>query len=606
MPDAPMESSGGRGTELHRYSSRWRACFLHSFDPSLDHPGFSLTPIGTSPMGISLRPEHVKRYAQIARLMMKYGRSDLVRHSGLDDAIELELAPEETDPNAPEALELAADLEKLGPTFIKMGQLLSTRVDIIPVVYAEALARLQDSVEPYPYAQVEEIVQQELGVRLSKAFAEFEPVPMAAASLGQVHRARLRDGRAVAVKVQRPGIRDVITHDLDALDEIAGLLDRHTESGNRYEFQAILLEMRRSILRELDYRQEASNLTTLGENLAEFPSIVVPQPVHDYTTARVLTMDYVRGKKITAIGPLARMEMDGVRLGEALFEAYLKQILVDGFFHADPHPGNVFLTDDRRLALLDVGMVGRITPAMQGELLRLLLAISEGRGEEAANTLAGLGERRNTFDAQTFRREISNIVIQHYNISAERLQIGRVMIDVTRTAGENGLRVSPQLTVLGKTLLNLDQVGRELDPTFEPNSAIRRHAADLMQRRMLKNASPGNMFSNVLEMNEFLQRLPSRLNRVLDAVGEREVEVKVRIMNESVMMEGLQKIANRIAVGLVLAALIVGAAMLMRVETSFRIFGYPGLAMLLFLAAAIGGLSLVLSALHDHHAGPPR
>jgi ubiquinone biosynthesis protein len=550
-------------------------------------------------MGISLKSEHLKRYSQLARLLVKYGRSDLVRNAGLEEALEAGVEPAGAEPS-PEADQLAADLEELGPTYIKLGQLLSTRLDLIPVAYAEALARLQDDVEPFPSADVERIVQEELGVRLSKAFERFDPQPIAAASLGQVHRATLRGGRQVAVKVQRPGIRQVIVDDLEALGEVADLLERHTEVGERYQFAQLLAEMRRTLLRELDYRQEANNLATLRANLAGFERIVVPEPVDDYTTSRVLTMDYVRGTKITSIGPLTRLEMDGEHLGETLFEAYLKQILVDGFFHADPHPGNVFLTDDRRIALIDVGMVGRITPDLQDKLVRLLLAISEARGEDAAALLVELGERRPDFDAEAFRREISRLVIQHHNVSAEELQIGRVVVELTRGAADNGLRVPTQLTVLGKTLLNLDQVGRTLDPSFEPNSAIRRHAVNLMQQRMLKNASPGNVFSSLLQMNDFVQRLPSRLGRVLDSVADNELEVSVRLTNAAMIMEGLQKIANRIALGAVLASLIIGAAMLMRVETTFRIMGYPGLAMLLFLGAAIGGVMLMLDiVMHD-------
>jgi predicted unusual protein kinase regulating ubiquinone biosynthesis (AarF/ABC1/UbiB family) len=550
-------------------------------------------------MPISLRPENLKRYGDAARLLFKYGHSELVRRAGLEELLE----EEEREPREePEAAELAADLERLGPTYVKLGQLLSTRVDLLPPPYTEALARLQDSVEPFPFAEVEAIVREELGVRLSKAFLEFDSVPIAAASLGQVHRARLRDGAPVAVKVQRPGIREQVVGDLDAIEDIAEFLDEHTEAGRRYEFRRMLLEVRRSLLRELDYRREAAHLVTLRRNLAGFDRLVVPACVEDYTTGRVLTMEYVHGRKITSIGPLRQMEIDGERLADQLFQAYLQQILVDGFFHADPHPGNVFLTDDGRIALIDVGMVGRLTPALQQQLLRLLLAISEGRGEEAAEVMLHIGDPLPEFDERAFQAEISQIVLQHLDASASELQVGRVVVEVTRIAGESALRIPPQLTLLGKTLLNLDQVGRVLDPAFEPNAAVRRHAGKLMQQRLLKSASPGNVVSGMLEMNEFLQRLPGRLNRVIDEVTENGVEVKVHLTNEAMMMSGLQKIANRIATGVVLAALIVGAAMLMRVETSFRILGYPGLAMILFLAAALGGVLMVLDVVaHDRH-----
>src|SRR5438477_8113817 len=307
-------------------------------------------------MDISLKPQHLNRYRQIAWLLAKYGRSDLVKQTGLQETLTAEelFKPKE----AAKADELAADLESLGPTFVKLGQLLSTRVELLPRPYLDALSRLQDEVEPFGFGEVEKIVTTELGVRISKAFVNFESAPMASASLGQVHLARLRDGRAVAVKVQRPNIREQMVEDLDALADIAEFLDNHTEFGRRYEFTRMLDELRKSLMRELDYRQEGQNLAAFREQLRDFPHLIVPAPIADYSTSRVLTMEYVPGTKITKMSPLSRMEFDGEILAEELFRAYLKQILVDGFFHADPHPGNVFITPDYRIALLDLGMVG--------------------------------------------------------------------------------------------------------------------------------------------------------------------------------------------------------------------------------------------------------
>ncbi|MDQ1712744.1 MAG: ubiquinone biosynthesis protein, partial [Frankiaceae bacterium] len=307
-------------------------------------------------MGLSLKPQHLKRYKDIALLLVRYGRSDLVSQVGLD---ELDADPAVTDaPGKPE--QLAADLERLGPTYVKLGQLLATRADLLPPAYVDALARLQDDVAPFPYADVERIVESELGVRISRAFQIFDNVPLASASLGQVHRAVLRNGRNVAVKVQRPGIRDLVLDDLDALREIAEFADAHTTVGRRYGFAAMLEEFRKSMLRELDYQQEARNLLTLRANLADFPRIHVPEPVADYSTSRVLTMEFIGGRKLTSLGPLAQLEVEGNALADQLIGAYLKQILVDGFFHADPHPGNVFLTETGDIGLIDLGMVGRV------------------------------------------------------------------------------------------------------------------------------------------------------------------------------------------------------------------------------------------------------
>jgi ubiquinone biosynthesis protein len=548
-------------------------------------------------MGISLRPEHLKRYHDMARLAFRYGRSDLVRSAGLEDALRPEDTADEGAP-PPQAEQLADDLERMGPTYVKLGQLLSTRPDLIPPAYATALSRLQDRVEPFPGEEAERIVAEELGVRVSKAFSEFRREPMAAASLAQVHRAVLRDGRVVAVKVQRPGVRERIVEELDAIEDVVGFMDRHTEAGRRYEPARVLEELRRTLMEELDYRREARNMATLAANLEEFERLLVPRPVDDFSSSRVLTMEYVRGTKITALSPLARMEVDGVALAEELFRAYLKQILVDGFFHADPHPGNVFLTDDGRICLLDLGMVGTLGPELQQDLLRLLLAISEGHGEEAAKVAIGIGERREGADTAAFTADVKMLVADFAaSASAREIQVGRVMLEVTRTAAENGIRLPVELSLLGRALLALDQVGRTLDPEFDPNASIRRHASELMQRRMLKNVSPGRVFANLLEMNEFVQKLPERANRAFDAVAEKGLEVRVHVPEETWVLEGMQKISNRITVGLVAAALIVAAAMMMQVPTRFQIFGYPGLGMLLFIGAAALGVLLVADIL---------
>ncbi|HEY0379225.1 MAG TPA: AarF/UbiB family protein [Pyrinomonadaceae bacterium] len=546
-------------------------------------------------MGISLKPEHLKRYRDIAWLMMKYGRSDLVKQAGLEDALSDEAV--ESQAAAPEAAELSKDLEKMGPTFIKLAQLLSTRADLLPAPYLEALSRLQDDVEPFSFKEVEEIVTEELGVRISKAFARFEAEPVAAASLGQVHRAEMRDGREVVVKVQRPGIREVVLKDLEILEGLAEFLDAHTETGRRYEFGYILAELRKSLLRELDYRQEMRNLLTFNRNFAEFRRLVVPMPVEDFSTTRVLTMDYVEGKKITALSPLALMDVDGHELAEDLFHAYLKQILVDGIFHADPHPGNIFLTPDNRVALIDLGMVGRVTTQAQENILQMLLAISEGRGEEAAQITIKLGEPKESFEKEKFSRQVADLVTQHQSSNVQEIDAGRVVLEITRISGETGFRLPAEFTLIAKTLLNLDQIVHTLDPDFDPNASIRRHANEIMSQRLRQSLSAGNIYNTLLEAKGLIEKLPARVNRLLEAIANNEMKIKVDAIDETKLMEGFQKIANRITMGLVLAALIVGAALMMRVETSFTIVGLPGIAAIFFLLSGVAGLFLVFNIL---------
>ncbi len=547
---------------------------------------------------------HLKRYRQIVSLLWRYGHSDLARQMngeegfGVDELLSAEGQPlTDGTPPAPGAAtpeHLADDLEAMGPTYVKLGQVLAGRPDLLPDNYRTALARLQDNVKPFPFADVETIVMAELGVRISKAFARFDPEPLAAASLGQVHRAALRDGRAVVVKVQRPHIRQQIAEDFEVLEQIAGFLDAHTAIGRRHRFLVIIEEFRLAIQQELNYEREAHNLVALGKNLKDFKLIQVPQPVPGYVTRSLLTMDEVTGRKITALGPLDLLELKGGPLAEELFQAYLQQVLVDGFFHADPHPGNVFITDDRRLALIDLGMVGHIAPAMQESLLKILLALSEGNGEIVAEIAIRISEKLEEFAAPEFRRRITQLVALRRDQGLEQLNVGRSLLEVSGIAQENALIVPGELVLLGKTMLQLDEVGRILDPEFDTNASVRRNVAQLMSRRLRKDLTQGSVYSALLEMKDFTTGLPSRLNRIMDAVTNSELEVKVKATDAKLVLDGMQKIANRITMGIVLAGLIVGASLMMRVESSFRLFGYPGLAIRCFLAAATGGFWLVI------------
>lgn len=541
-------------------------------------------------MALSLSPSRLKRYKDVAKVLYKYGRSDLVRKAGLEDALEGEPLLPSDDRQDPR--ELASDLEKLGPAFVKLGQLLSTRPDLLPPPYLEALARLQDNLEPFSFAEVERIIQEDFGMRISKGFASFEAEPVAAASLGQVHRAQLRDGRDVAVKVQRPGIRERMADDVATMEEIADFLDRHTSAGPQFDFTRIVHEFRRAVGQELDYQREAHNLVRIAENLRDFPRIVVPRPIEDYTSGRVLTMELVKGRKVTTLTPLTRQDIDAEGLARDLFRAYLHQIIINGFFHADPHPGNVFLTDDGRIALLDLGMVSRLTPQRQDQLLKLLLAISEASGERAMALAIQMGEVLGDLEEPKLLRDIQELLTTYQDAPVAKMKAGLVMMELTRISGQHGLKLPSELTLLGKTLLHLDEVGHALSPDFDVNGALQREAADLMQRRMQDSVKASSLYTAALETKEFMEQLPGRVNRLLDAAASNELRFNVELIDEGAIIGGLQKVANRITLGLLLASLIIGAAMLMRVETSFRILGYPAFAMLFFLVAATGAIWL--------------
>lgn len=528
----------------------------------------------------------VQRYASLARLLIRHGRSDLVSGAGLDDYA-ADLPTDDTPSDEAEAF--AADLESMGPTYIKLGQLLSTRFDLLPASYTTALSRLQDEVEPLDAEVVRQTVAEELGSDVRHVFAEFDDEPLAAASLGQVHRAALRNGREVAVKVQRPGVREAVQGDMETLARIAAVADAGTDLGRTYGFGALLREFGRSLRLELDYRREARNLTRFGELVERFDLLVVPQPVLDLTTSRVLTMDLVEGRKVTDLGPLALLDIDAGAIVHQLFSAYLTSILDDGFLHADPHPGNLLVTPAGRLAVIDLGMVSSVPPRVRDKLVRLLVALSDDDGEQAARVLADMGQPLEHYDAVAFRDDVTHLVSDAVAEGPD-LQAGRALVELSRISGSHGLRPPAEMTMVGKALLNLDQSTLHLDPDFVPAEAIRDNLGHILRGGL--RTSPGNLVAAALDAKEFTALLPRRANRILDSLSDGQLRLRVDAIDEERLHTVLQRVANRLTLGLVIAATILGASLLMQVPTGDKLLGYPAIAIVLFTVAILGGAGL--------------
>ncbi|QED36555.1 AarF/ABC1/UbiB kinase family protein [Antarcticibacterium arcticum] len=541
---------------------------------------------------MSVLPDNLVRYRKFIGFMLKYWNSDLFHQTAATalDENENEERDSEVYDQTPE--ELVDDLKKMGPTYIKLGQLLSTRPDLLPDAYLQALATLQDDVPPIPYDEVHKIVEEEIGTRISKAFSFFSEEPLASASIGQVHKATLRSGKPVAVKVQRPGIRKQFLDDLDTLKELADFAVKHTQVAKKYAFDEVLAELRHILLQELDYVREGQNLMTLGENLAEYKNIIVPQPVLDYSSSRVLTMDFIQGTKITSISPLKRLENNLSPLVDELVDAYLKQLITDGFVHADPHPGNVHLTGDNKIALIDLGMVAKFTPSMQEKLLQLLIALSQNDGEASADVLLSMSEAGEEADLKNFKNTINHLVMDSQNTKAYQMQTGRLLIQMNRVAAENGIHISVEVNILGKILLNMDQIVAVLEPEFDLRKAIREHVNKMMRSKMYHEMKPENLFALALQTKNLAENLPQRLNKISENLANNNFRMKIDAIDEKRWTDGFQKVANRITLGLIIAAMIIGASMLMSVPSPFMIFGYPGLAIIFFLIAAAGGIAL--------------
>ena len=551
---------------------------------------------------MSAQEPGVVRKARILSFLLKYRSAGVF--GGLKDDDATAQAPSPDTEGKP--AQFVDDLEAMGPAFVKIGQALSTRPDMVPPEYLAALERIQDDVAPLSIDVVRATVESELGVKLGSIFTTFDDAPLGSASLAQVHRATLRDGRQVAVKVQRPGIVESILLDLDALAGLADAADRWTDAGRRMHFADWVHEFRRALLAELDYRVEAENLERFHEHFAAYPELFVPRPLWDYTRTRLLTMELVDGVKVTDISGLRRTEQDFQKIGAAVMRGYLDQVFVHGEIHADPHPGNLLVTQDGRITLLDLGMVAHVPPRRREQLLKLLFAAVDGRGEEVASETIGMSTRLEDFDEEKYVRDVGQMVARYAARTGPSAQSeGRLVLDLTVLGAICGLRTPPELSLLGKTLLNLESVCKALDPEMDVKGLVEGHLDHVMRARLKKSFSPANLASEAMELQTLVRESPRKVANILTLLAENRMQVRMTGLEESRLIENLQKIANRISTGIIVASLVLASAMLMRQEGGPRLFGYPALAFVLFAIAAGLGLGIVISALtRDRQARP--
>jgi predicted unusual protein kinase regulating ubiquinone biosynthesis (AarF/ABC1/UbiB family) len=414
-----------------------------------------------------------------------------------------------------------------------------------------------------------------------------------------VHRAVLRDGREVVVKVQRPNVRDEVRRDLEIFTDIAIELEKHTEIGRRLSLAAAIEQAKVVMLSELNYLQEARNTEILRANLAEFPQIAIPAVIHDLSSPRVLTTELVKGKKVSRLTPLSLVDGDYAGLAGVLTRAYLRQICVDGIWHSDPHPGNVFVRQDDegqpQLVLLDFGMVGSISHELQDEVIKLLLAISSNRGTEVADACARMSAIGERFDAAKLAREISTLVAAVHHASARDINTGQLLFTVINVASSNDLRAPAELTMLAKTLLHLDAITKKLDPAYDPQRVIRDYAEQLMTQKLAQKFNPRNFYPALLDLNQLMLDLPHRAREIVDLTAAGNLSFGIRVSQAEELLAGMHKIANRITVGVIIAALLIASSMMMRVETRFVLFGYPGLAVLGYLLASAAAFYLIFT-----------
>lgn len=544
------------------------------------------------------------RTGRILRFLMRYRGTGVFTGLDLRSSAPIVSETEATD-QRPE--QFVDDLEALGPTFIKLGQALSTRPDLVPAPYLAALARTQSRVTPVEWDAIRTQVETALERPIAECFAWFDPTPLGSASLAQVHRARLLDGRPVAVKVQRPGVADEVRQDLTVLESIASGVDHTTGLGQRVRFSDWVHEFRKALVGELDYCLEAANLERFSEHLASYPDLLIPRPVWPLTRTRVLVMDLVNGDPLDGHVQLRLPVASLERLCESLLRGYLDQMFVHGEIHADPHPGNLLITDDGRLAVIDLGMVVHVPPRQRTRLLKLMFSAVEGRGDDAADEVIALGTRLETFDEERYLRESGQLIARYAaHAGLQDHSEGRLMLDLTRIGAMCGLRTPPELSLLGRTLLHLEGVCRMLAPQLNVQRVIEDHMPQMIAAQIRRSVSVPALAVEAVELQGLVQDAPRKLSSVLSLLAENRLQVRITGLQESRLMENLQKIANRIAAGVVVAALILASAMLLRGAGPGAPNRYEWLALVLFLVATALGLALVVSALLRDRKAKPR
>lgn len=510
---------------------------------------------------------HPERYMEIFRILRKYELHHVVAEFGLSHKHEEEKEElyllnghdghheeEEED----HAQGLASALEELGPCFIKLGQLLSTRPDVMPADYIEALKRLQNTVKPVPSEKVIAIIESELGAPISELFQSFDCEPLATASMAQVHRAVLLDGTEVAVKVQRPGVRNQIEIDLEVLHEVANFATRFTPFGARYGLLQIVRELEQSLSQELDFRLEADCTQLIGRQISDFQRLTTPTVYSDYTSRRVLTLSFVHGRHLAEVSREELNELDSGTIARELLSAYLKQIVIDGVFHCDPHPGNIILCDDGRLALMDFGMVGRFDAGLKDNIILLLLAFSERQGERVADIYLEMIEIPKDVNRRAFAQDVRNLVSRYHDMSGGRMAIGTALLDLTKIAQAHSTPVPTAMTLLGKAMLNLDGTIRVLSPELDPVQLIRDYMMKVMEKRVKGQLSPGRVFAWVLDMKRLFENTPRRTDMILDKLANDQLTLRLEIEHMDDAVKSLNRAANRLSLSMILASMIIG------------------------------------------------
>ncbi len=552
-------------------------------------------------MHLGKRYKHLQRYREITGVLLKHGFGHIMRNLGLLDflsiKVKLLLKKEPAAEMLSPAQRVRLALEGIGPTFIKIGQILSTRPDLLAPDYIKELEKLQDRVPAFSFDEVKRQIESELALPVEQLFEGFDPEPLAAASIGQVHRAVLPGDKEVAVKIRRPGIEKVIETDIEILYDVARFLEKRSKWAEMYSFVEMVSEFDRTLHEELDYHAEGRNADTFTKNFAGDDDVVIPAVYWEYTSKKVLTMEYLEGVKFSNISEIERTGLNREALARKVAQAIFKQILIDGFFHGDPHPGNLAALPGEKIVFMDFGMAGHLPEETKNIVGNLMMALISKNANEVMKAVLDLGVAPKSVDKKILRRDIDLLQRKYYEIPLSQIKLGEALNDIMGIAFRHRVRIPPEFALLVKSLLTLEGIVGELDPGLSIVTVAEPFGRQMLRERFSPRKLTGNAARHLLEMGNLLPLLPKKTYDLLDLAAEGELKLKHQFPQVEEVVDRVNIMVNRLAFGIVIAGLVIGSALIS--QGGYLLFGQVPVAEIGFLIAGVMGFWFLVSILRS-------
>ncbi len=539
------------------------------------------------------------RYKQIFEILMKYGFEDVAESLSLKKTSMIRKYFEKSEyielAKLPPQIRVRMILEELGPTFIKFGQILSTRPDLIPADYALELGKLQDCVPKISYEKVKDVIEQELGKKIDTMFPYFEKEPIASASIGQVHIAKLKNGKKVVVKIQKPNIERTIENDIRLLDDLAGLLESYMPESKQIQPRLIVSEFAKTIRKEQNYRREARNAMRLRQNFSGSDTLYIPEVYWEFITKRVLVLEYMDGIRFNDYLKSKQTPASKKVLAKRINDAYMKMILEDGFFHADPHPGNIIIQKNNVIGLVDFGIIGYIDHEFRKQLVNLLYALGKGDTEKTITVFLEIGMLSDDTDLKNFRSDFYAVLHEYYNTELKEVRIAEMFIDILDVARVHKVRLPHNFIYLIKVIGEIESISRKLDPEFN----LTRHMGPYLKKLIDEQIDPKYLVKNIEEgiiaFNDFVWKMPRRINNVFDKLEHGKLKIEFEHKGLEKTNHQIEKASDNVSFAVIIAAIIIGSSLLIQkgglLLTLIGVVGY--------LFAAILGFALVILILNS-------